>query len=778
MFPWLSEKADPWDLWRLEPRPRRLLASRFGPISASFTPQVFSMSTSSLRFSAVCLAAAGFLVAPSAAQQLQHIPGAFPNPKRWTEGVECADVDNDGDLDVFFAEGDGFSSAGPKRQNVLIINKFEIAPGTLVDESVARLGVHLSNGKSADTGDVDGDGYIDAMFANAFNTDPPFLYMNVGGASPGFFSFEGVARGFNIPFSSACSNFGDLDNDGDLDVIISDSGSSFLGGSGSRPHLFFNNGAGFFKQNQGALSAPIMKAHMDVQFADVDGDWDLDFIGLNRATTQYLMLNDGAGNFTDASNLVPATSSNVYEAEVGDLDGDSDIDMFFVSLSGFGEGPIKNNFAPSGTLSFTKGVTTGGDDDNEIALFDYDNDGDFDAVVGSLASKEKMLNNDGNGIFSNAAGVFTAISDSTLDITVADLDNDGAYDVISSQGESGSTQWDAKFYKNMGSADTLDPVIVREENVVPGSAGPWVVRSEIRDQVMDDGRNWVGAELDYVVRTAPMTASVSAQGLSFTPSVLVVPAGTTVTWTNNDSGVTVHTVTSSTLNYDFNSGNIPPGGTYSYTFVRPGTYDYICIPHASFGMSGQVIVTAGTSTTTGVTEMGGGGQFRFEMADTSGGTAIDVAYERRFTDWAGNVTVSEPTVVAVAGGTGGGSFTVYGTGASAANYMSISGSGGTKIGNAFAVTTTNITQAGVFMVVSLNQISTPAFGGVLLADFFSPVVPLSFLPASGGSAIFNSAIPNNPGIVGIGVYFQTGISDGSQPGGFGMSDGLELIVGQ
>jgi len=41
------------------------------------------------------------------AQQFQQAT-AFPGPQAWTEGVECADVDHDGDLDVFFAEGDGF----------------------------------------------------------------------------------------------------------------------------------------------------------------------------------------------------------------------------------------------------------------------------------------------------------------------------------------------------------------------------------------------------------------------------------------------------------------------------------------------------------------------------------------------------------------------------------------------------------------------------------------------------------------------------------------------
>jgi plastocyanin len=54
----------------------------------------------------------------------------------------------------------------------------------------------------------------------------------------------------------------------------------------------------------------------------------------------------------------------------------------------------------------------------------------------------------------------------------------------------------------------------------------------------------------------------------------------------------VHTVTSGTPgNADglFNSGNLSGGGTFSYAFDTPGTYDYYCIPHAP-NMNGSVVV--------------------------------------------------------------------------------------------------------------------------------------------------------------------------------------------
>src|SRR6185436_1179318 len=102
----------------------------------------------SLRPLSRALPVAVLLSSFDSAKQFQHQVGLLPGPSRWTEGVECADVDHDGDLDIFFAEGDGYSSAGTKRQNILLINQF-VPTGTLTftDESVARLGAHVSNAK-------------------------------------------------------------------------------------------------------------------------------------------------------------------------------------------------------------------------------------------------------------------------------------------------------------------------------------------------------------------------------------------------------------------------------------------------------------------------------------------------------------------------------------------------------------------------------------------------------------------------------------------------------
>lgn len=439
--------------------------------------------------------------APAHAQQF-NLASSLPGGFEWTEGVEAADVDQDGDSDLFTANGEGLYSASAQLQAGLIINQLEIGPNLFSDQSVPRLGLALGNGKNVNTADVDGDGWVDALFSNAFFTDPPFLFVNRGASQPGFFDEEGATRGLNTAFSSAGASFGDVDNDGDLDLLLGETGPVFNGPPGGRPHLFLNDGLGVFSEVP-PLATPLKIGHLDVDFVDIDLDWDLDIYGTNRGNSpngiHHLLLNDGSGQYTDASAAIPNTSGNVYESDLADLDGDTDMDLFFLSLSGFDDGGMRNDFVETGTLGFTPAPSLGGDDDNEISFIDYDMDGDLDVIIGSLGPTEKLVRNDG-GSFTQLTSEITNFNDRTLDVAIVDLDNDADYDIVTVQGESSSSTWDNKVYLNNGPIDDRPPVIQRlEELTDPSPLGPWIVRAQIRDEVHDDGRTWVTGEATYRV---------------------------------------------------------------------------------------------------------------------------------------------------------------------------------------------------------------------------------------------------------------------------------------
>ena len=111
--------------------------------------------------------------------------------------------------------------------------------------------------------------------------------------------------------------------------------------------------------------------------------------------------------------------------------------------------------------------------------------------------------------------------------------------------------------------------------------------------------------VDIIGGSGAGQSCVSAKNC-YEPDIITVPPNTVITWTNTDS--TVHTVTSGVPSDNntgtvFDSDMINPGATYSFIFMKPGTYDYFCSIHP--WMTGEVIVTStlatnssGNSTTT------------------------------------------------------------------------------------------------------------------------------------------------------------------------------------
>lgn len=79
-------------------------------------------------------------------------------------------------------------------------------------------------------------------------------------------------------------------------------------------------------------------------------------------------------------------------------------------------------------------------------------------------------------------------------------------------------------------------------------------------------------------------AAVEIQNFKFMPQTLTVAAGTTVTWTNEDSSP--HTVTEK--NRVFHSAALDTKDTFSYTFKTPGAFTYFCAIHPM--MVGRIIV--------------------------------------------------------------------------------------------------------------------------------------------------------------------------------------------
>jgi hypothetical protein len=447
---------------------------------------------------------------PSSAQLLLDATAARfpPSTGEYSNHVAAGDLDGDGDLDLVFANGGNFASAGTPQQQRVYINN---GSGTFTDESAARLGGAGFAGlcRGVAMGDIDGDGDFDLAFAQDFNRLPA-LFKNNGA---GVFTNVTAAQLPNQTLSSSRGQFLDIENDGDLDLFfVNASGSRF--GCGQFK-IYVNDGAGFYTDGT-ATRLPVENVcePMDVAIGDIDGDFDLDIRTAGRGNnTSRLYRNDGAGVFSTVSGI-PADST-AYSYDFGDIDNDGDLDLLGANAEpgGSAENLLRND----GNAIFTKisgnlSPANAGQDDNDSKFFDFDNDGDLDLILAQIGGPEKVYLNDGSGGFTQISGVIQQINDSSLEVLVADLTGDGRLDVVTAQGESGS--FVNRIYVNSaGTADSRPPRVIATEQVGKNVPGPWVVRAQILDDVTSD-RNFFAQEivLDYRVdigrwETVPMRHS-------------------------------------------------------------------------------------------------------------------------------------------------------------------------------------------------------------------------------------------------------------------------------
>lgn len=442
---------------------------------------------------------------PSSRPAFHFVKGALGGPSYDVkcEGVDAADLDGDGRLDLVFATGFVLQ---PKRMSPhapqIQMNRTDAAGLRFVDEAAARLpaGFAVQAG-SVTAFDADLDLDIDLVFAQMGGRPPAYLRNDGKG------NFSDASADFpQTPLSSPSSEAGDVDDDGDLDLLLTDQ---------DRPvRMYLNDGAGKFTDaTQGRIPDMAIPTVQDATFADVDGDFDLDIVVLGKHEKgQNLFLNDGRGAFSDATvRLGYAGSSNNYEVEWSDLDNDGDVDAFWLSLERQVEGVSKNLAAEGRPLFFehstapVKGATD--EDDNEVLLIDVDDDGFLDPVVGSLQSSTERLYRNGRDFTFTNENAFDGERDPTCDAVPGDFDGDGGVDVATAQGESGTGN---KVYRNMGPRDTKPPRLLRHD--VPATAPPGgrtTFHLFVQDAFYDDGRDPVrGTFLVRPVGGGPPSASV------------------------------------------------------------------------------------------------------------------------------------------------------------------------------------------------------------------------------------------------------------------------------
>jgi len=362
----------------------------------------------------------------------QIVTDTIVNDGGYSEGCSWADVNNDGNLDMFVANRGGYNNFLYKNNGDGSFTK--ISSGIVVSDGGNSIGNSW--------GDYDNDGDLD-LFVLDLGADNLF-YQNDGNLQ-----FIKITEGDIVNdggWSHSC-NWGDYDNDGDLDIFI-------VNGQNEKNILYTNDGNGSFnKITAGDMVNDTLWSH-DCSWSDYDNDGDLDLFVVNSyGKNNNLYSNNGDSSFAKVTSAAIVNDTVwAHSCSWGDFDNDGDLDLFVSNYEN------KNNFLyeNNGDTTFNK-ITTGeivNDTSSSISSSwgDFDNDGDLDLfVANSIGENNFLYSNNGNGTFIKIInGDIVNNGGDSEACCWGDYDNDGDLDLFVSNNENQNNF----LYKNNGNTNS------------------------------------------------------------------------------------------------------------------------------------------------------------------------------------------------------------------------------------------------------------------------------------------------------------------------------------
>lgn len=425
-------------------------------------PLVYAQSTSNPQF---------IDITEKSGITFKHVNGASKDKimvETFGSGVAWIDYNNDGFIDLFFANGADLKNKLESPGNVLMRNT---GKGTFVDTS-SQAGIIGNKGFSTGVavGDYDNDGWLD-IYLTGFETNQ-LLHNNHDGTFSDL-TLKAQVKGGGW---SSSAGFFDYDKDGDLDLYVvryldylpKDDPYCGLKKDGWRMYcdprnfdgitdiLYRNNSDGTFidASKAAGIANPAGKG-LGVAFGDINNDGWQDIYIANDTVRNFLYLNKGNGTFSDIAysanagydpNGKPRAGMGV---DIADYDNDGFLDLFVTNFSEEFNGLFHNN----GDLTFNDIAEESGLASSFLYLgfgtkfFDFDNDGDLDIYVANghvidnvelyhkhLTYKQTdLLYQNNNGRFtdiSKRGGAGLQINHVGRGAAAGDFDNDGDLDLI------------------------------------------------------------------------------------------------------------------------------------------------------------------------------------------------------------------------------------------------------------------------------------------------------------------------------------------------------------
>jgi hypothetical protein len=348
----------------------------------------------------------------------KFVPGPVVDLSPYAVSVDLAlgDLDGNGSLDLVTATPDpktGFPGVVHVRLNTGR-GRFRNAPDV---EAAGEV-------RAVSLADVDGDGDLDLLLANA-DDGTVQTCLNQGN---GCFRPRATTRVGAAPASIAV---GDVDGDGDLDLVTANYYDSTLS-------VRRNNGRGVFNSRPG-VDVHVGRWPYCVVLADIDGDGDLDLLAAHgdSANTVSVRRNAGAGRFGGTQEVRVGwggeNSSAPHGLVVSDVDGDGDPDLLLTLAGRPAVGVCRNDGRGGVSLVQEVDVAPNGKertDQFDVALGDVDGDRDLDLLTANndSAGTVSVRLNDGRGRFAGTQQVRVGAYAGNL--ALGDLDGDGDLDIV------------------------------------------------------------------------------------------------------------------------------------------------------------------------------------------------------------------------------------------------------------------------------------------------------------------------------------------------------------
>ncbi len=362
----------------------------------------------------------------SAALSFVEAPGSPIDVGPMAGRPAVADCNRDGNPDIVVACGTCCgSSPDPRSGHVAVLlgdgkGGFRMAEGVPVKvaPSVRKLAL----------GDLDGDGAVDVVAAEHDSYDVTVL---LGDGRGGFRPGTVVATGSGARPHTHDIALADVNADGRLDVITTSANDNAI-------PVLLGDGRGGFAPAPGSPFATGRHPYDGISVRDLNGDGSIDIaVPLLAAGKIGILWGDGRGGFVSAADARYPVGERPGYTAAGDINGDGypdvlathdDVGMVDVLLGG----PAgKFRFAEGSPIRLTSAVWG-------IDLGDVDGDGDLDAALGAMmGANPVVLLGDGRGGFVEARGAVTGSGQAPNYTTLADLDRDGRLDLVTGNYASG-----------------------------------------------------------------------------------------------------------------------------------------------------------------------------------------------------------------------------------------------------------------------------------------------------------------------------------------------------